>query len=222
MSSVKIIDSIPQLCLAIVAAQGVRIEPASVEFRDCCERIVKGVVEFGTVGGEHRQKSIRDLLRTGGYKPAGRGKPAQEYLFKTAEKDGRLPSIVNAVDLINVVSVSSGLPVSLLSADRIGDDVSIRFGTEGESYVFNSVEQTLDLKGLICVCAERDGRSIPMGTPVKDSQYAKVDEDDRNVVAFIYGSLRTVGKQELEHWASELSNGFRRWCSAEEVSYQLM
>src|SRR4051812_34943377 len=30
--------------------------------------------------------AVRDLLRVGGYKPAGRGKPASEYLAQSAER----------------------------------------------------------------------------------------------------------------------------------------
>lgn len=222
MITLTITDSIPQLCLAAVVARGICIEPASEEIQEYSDRIVQSVVDHGTVGGQLRQRAIRDLLRSGGYKPAGRGKPAQEYLMRTAERDRKLPAIFNAVDLINVVSLCSGLPISLLALDRVGSELSARYGREGESYVFNSAEQTIDLKGLLCICAEQQDRSIPMGTPVKDSQFAKVTSEDRDVVAIIYSSSRTAGRSELGHWSQELASRFQRWCGAVEIDQQVI
>src|SRR4051812_39279694 len=64
------------------------------------------------------KNAVRDLLRTGGYKPAGRGKPASEYLAQAAER-GDFPRISHIVDAINLVSFESGLPISLLDSERV-------------------------------------------------------------------------------------------------------
>src|SRR5881392_2583557 len=56
--------------------------------------------------------AVRDLLRKGGFKPTGRSKPASEYLLR-AVGDGTLSSINLAVDVCNVVSLHSGLPIDL-------------------------------------------------------------------------------------------------------------
>lgn len=222
MIAFKLGAQIPSFCAGIVEARGLRIQPSNDSIRRYCDRVTASVVEYGMVGGELRLRAIRDLLRTGGYKPAGRGKPAQEYLLRTAQKESRLPSIVNAVDLINVVSLCSGFPISLLSISRLGPEFSIRYGEQGESYVFNSAGQTLDLKGLICVCAEAEGISTPVGSPVKDSQLGKVTTDDTDVVAIVYGSLKTAGREEMQHWAGELAQRFQQWCDASEVSQQIV
>src|SRR6266550_2411654 len=56
--------------------------------------------------------AVRDMLRHGGYKPTGRGKPASEYLVRAAS-DGALSPINAAVDACNAVSLHSGLPISV-------------------------------------------------------------------------------------------------------------
>src|SRR6187402_2265772 len=61
--------------------------------------------------------AVRDLLRHGGYKPTGRGKPASEYLIR-AVTEGTLGSINAAVDACNAVSLHSGLPISVVDRDR--------------------------------------------------------------------------------------------------------
>src|SRR4051812_13679393 len=55
---------------------------------------------------------VRDLLRHGGYKPTGRGKPASEYLLKAAAEG--MTSINAAVDACNVASLHSGIPISVV------------------------------------------------------------------------------------------------------------
>src|SRR5687767_9011765 len=57
---------------------------------------------------EALRQSVRDLLRSGGYKPTGRSKPASEYLVRAAEQ-GALRSINAAVDVCNAVSLASGI-----------------------------------------------------------------------------------------------------------------
>ncbi len=62
------------------------------------------------------REAVRSMLRHGGFKPAGRSKPASEYLIK-AVSDGKLPPINVAVDACNVVSLHSGLPISVVDLD---------------------------------------------------------------------------------------------------------
>src|SRR5579884_1389529 len=59
------------------------------------------------------REAVRALLRQGGFKPTGRSKPASEYLLR-ADGDKSLSSINVAVDACNVVSLHSGLPISVI------------------------------------------------------------------------------------------------------------
>src|SRR5262245_51574744 len=63
------------------------------------------------------RSAVRALLRHGGYKPTGRGKPASEYLLRAAG-DGSLGPINAAVDACNAVSLHSGLPISVVDIGR--------------------------------------------------------------------------------------------------------
>src|SRR5262245_4957359 len=91
------------------------------------------------------RKAVRDLLRHGGYKPTGRGKPASEYLIAAAA-DGALGSINLAVDACNAVSLHSGLPISVVDLDLARPPVRIEIAKEGASYVFNASGQVIDLE----------------------------------------------------------------------------
>src|SRR5207244_5660329 len=99
---------------------------------------------------ENTRDAIRKLLRHGGFKPAGRSKPASEYLVK-AVGEGKLGSINVAVDACNVVSLHSGLPISVVDLDRARPPLRIGVAPTGASYVFNASGQTIDLAGLLCL-----------------------------------------------------------------------
>src|SRR5688500_15733629 len=70
-----------------------------------------GVAPLST--SETVKTAVRDLLRYGGFKPAGRSKPASEYLVG-AHAEGRWPAINALVDTCNIVSFHSGLPISIV------------------------------------------------------------------------------------------------------------
>ncbi|NLF69445.1 MAG: hypothetical protein GX575_10375 [Candidatus Anammoximicrobium sp.] len=205
---------LPGLTVALVEVSGAQIAAASDDLRQRCDQVARTVVEQGAAGGQTRRAAIRNLLRSGGFRPAGRNKPAQEYLLRTVAEQGVLPPICNAVDLINLVSLQAGLPISLVSLDRIGTSISLRIGAAGERYIFNRAGQELDVAGLLCLCAGQREDSEPVGTPVKDSMRAKVTEEDRHLLACVYASAEAVSAVELRRWADDLGNGFQQFCGA--------
>lgn len=217
MIEVTIESDLPGLTVALVEAHGVRIEAAGSELRNLCDVAAQAAARGGLAGGDARRQAIRNLLRGGGFKPSGRNKPAQEYLLRTATNEGTLPSISNAVDLINLVSLRSGLPISLVSVDRLGGQFSLRVGRLGEKFVFNRAGQELDVEGLLSICAAGASDFEPVGSPVKDSMRAKVMDEDCHLLACIYASSAALHREELSRWAEELAEGFRQFCGAGQV-----
>jgi len=152
--------------------------------------------------------AVRDLLRVGGYKPAGRGKPASEYLAQSAER-GEFPRISHIVDALNLASLESRMPISLLDADRAmegTDALVIRFGRAGESYVFNSTGQEIDIEGLVSV-ARQNGPAL--GNPVKDSMMAKTMDATTHIIAFIWGTRRVLDQVAMQRVCQRLGNLLR-------------
>lgn len=134
---------------------------------------------------------VRDLLRHGGYKPTGRGKPASEYLRQAIEK-GILSSINLAVDACNVVSFHSGLPISVIDLDRVAMPLSVALAPEGSEYVFNATGQTIKLDGLLCLF-DADG---PCANGVKDSQRTKTSDATTRTLSIIWGTVELEGQSD--------------------------
>lgn len=131
---------------------------------------------------EELRAAVRDMLRVGGYKPTGRGKPASEYLVRTAQEGG-VRSINTVVDACNVVSLHSGFPISVIDTDRASEPFRIGIAPDGTTYVFNASGQEIDVAGLVCLF---DGEG-PCGNAVKDAQRTKTNDNTRNTLSVIWG-----------------------------------
>jgi DNA/RNA-binding domain of Phe-tRNA-synthetase-like protein len=146
------------------------------------------------------KETVRVLLRHSGFKPTGRSKPASEYLIKAVEEK-RLGSINAAVDACNIVSLHSGLPISVVDLDRAVGPFRIAAADQGASYVFNASGQTIDLGGLLCVI-DAEG---PCANAVKDAQRTKTNEGTRRTLSVIWGSKNLPGRAaQAATWYREL------------------
>lgn len=200
----------PTLQLGVVVATGVQCAPSDellIEKILAAEALVR--VDAAAFP-EPVRKAVRDMLRVGGYKPTGRGKPASEYLVGTAREMG-LPRVNNLVDINNLVSLVTALPISIFDADHLGGEIAVRFGRLGESYQFNSSGQAMDLGGIPVVC--RSATDEPVGNAVKDSMLAKVDANTRNVTAVLYGS-RQLPPGHLAQAARQMAQLLTRYAAA--------
>ena len=148
------------------------------------------------------KSAVRDLLRHGGYKPTGRGKPASEYLVK-AVSNGKLGSINPIVDALNVVSLHSGLPISvvdLANCNFASGSLRVAIAPESSEYIFNTSGQTIKLDGLLCLFDDNG----PCANAVKDSQRTKTSDTTDSSLIIIWGT------NELSEHATKTDAWFRR------------
>jgi DNA/RNA-binding domain of Phe-tRNA-synthetase-like protein len=127
--------------------------------------------------------ATRRLLRHGGYKPSGRGKPSAEYLARAAD-EGTLSSINLAVDACNVASYHSGVPISVVDTARARPPYRVGIPDGDPRYVFNASGQEIRLGGLLCLF-DAEG---PCANAVKDSQRTKTSGATRATLSVLWGS----------------------------------
>ncbi len=144
--------------------------------------------------------AVRDLLRHGGYKPTGRGKPASEYLLR-AVAEGALAAINAAVDACNAASYHSGLPISVVDLDLAAAPFSLSIAPAGTKYVFNASGQEIDVGGLLCLC----DAAGPTANGVKDAQRSKTRGATTRTISVVWGA-RALGDRTARTvaWYREL------------------
>jgi DNA/RNA-binding domain of Phe-tRNA-synthetase-like protein len=150
--------------------------------------------------------AVRALLRHGGFRPAGRAKPASEYLRKALEEGWLGPDrgINLAVDACNAVSLHSGLPISVLDTERLAPPLHLRVGAPGEAYAFNPAGQVIEVAGLLVLC-DAEG---PCGSPVKDSQRTKTHEATTHTLSIVWGTRALPERTAaVEAWYRQLLEG---------------
>jgi DNA/RNA-binding domain of Phe-tRNA-synthetase-like protein len=140
------------------------------------------------------RQAVRDLLRRAGFKPTGRSKPASEYLANAVAGGTLGPeSAINlAVDAGNIVSLHSGLPISVVDLQRGRAPWHIAVAEAGASYVFNAAGQVIDVAKLLCL-HDADG---PCANAVKDAQRTKTTDETRETLTVIWGTRALPGRAE--------------------------
>jgi DNA/RNA-binding domain of Phe-tRNA-synthetase-like protein len=118
-------------------------------------------------------ESSKILATRSGYKALGkdpaRYRGSAEALLRRIISGKSFPQINAVVDIINLMSVESRLPVGLYDRDQIKGDVVFRVGRAGESYK-GIGKYDLNLEGLPVFCDEIG----PHGSPTSDSERTMV------------------------------------------------
>lgn len=208
---------LPQSTLRIgfLEAFNIKVKDSSEEYRQLIENETAEMLAPSYAYPDNMQKGIRSLLKSFGFHPSGRSRPASEYLFKDLVNRGSFNYINNIVDINNHISLKYKLPISVFDLDKSGYDLCLRVGAENEEYVFNKEGQILSLKKLLLV-AKKAGNAI--GTAVKDSQETKVFEPTNKIAFFIYSSSNLTSKEEMEKLLKEIERYLKSEAEATDVA----
>ena len=203
---------------ALVWALGIpscpKTESAPSHLSDLLARVLAAGERFLS---PERKAAVRNMLRFGSYKPAGRSKPSSEYLLAAA-LEGNFPLVNGPVDANNAVSLEWGYPASIFDLDLCGEALLLRRGLPGESYIFNPSGQRIDIKDLLCICRMDGDGWQPCGNPVKDAMATKTGESTRNVAAVVYAPS-VESRAGLDAAAERFAALLRTGCGAAEAGW---
>jgi len=205
----------PSVALACVTAEvlaGATPEGLDQELRDCEEKILKlaepkAVLEAGAI------LATRAAYKALGKDPA-RYRGSAEALLRRVIAGKGLPRIKNVVDVINLVSVESRLPVGLYDLAHVQGDILFRAGRVGETYK-GIGKYDLNLEGLPVFCDEVG----PHGSPTSDSERTMVTLETRKVMAIIISFGGTKG---LPEWGQATCSLLEKHARAREPAYEIV
>jgi DNA/RNA-binding domain of Phe-tRNA-synthetase-like protein len=191
---------------------GATPEPLERELRLCEEKIVK-LADPKSVLESEAILATRSAYKALGKDPA-RYRGSAEALLRRVIAGKGLPRINNVVDIMNLVSVESRLPIGLYDLAHVQGDIVFRAGRAGETYK-GIGKYDLNLEGLPVFC-DAGG---PHGSPTSDSERTMVTEATKRVLSIL---ISFGGTPELTAWADRMGALLKEHASARTVVIQLV
>ncbi|HXX13805.1 MAG TPA: phenylalanine--tRNA ligase beta subunit-related protein [Candidatus Eremiobacteraceae bacterium] len=162
-------------------------------------------------------ESPKILATRAGYKALGkdpaRYRGSAEALLRRIISGKGFPQINSVVDIINLISVESRLPIGLYDLANVMGDIVFRPGRAGESYK-GIGKYDLNLEGLP-VFSDAQG---PHGSPTSDSERTMVTAATRNIAAIL---VSFGGAEGLEASGQRMSNLLQRYAEARDMQFQV-
>lgn len=168
---------------------------------------VRGVLESAQIA------ATRAAYKALGKDPA-RYRGSAEALLRRVIAGKGLPQINAVVDVINLVSVESRLPIGLYDLAHVNGQIVFRAGRAGETYK-GIGKFDLNLECLPVFCDELG----PHGSPTSDSERTMVTEQTLQALAVI---ISFSGKEALELWTGRLAELLQRYASARETEISVV
>jgi DNA/RNA-binding domain of Phe-tRNA-synthetase-like protein len=201
----SILAAAPELALGCVRAR-VQTAPGSAALWDEMQAAASAALaDPAEPASRPPIAATRELYRRLGKDPSRyRGSP--EALLRRVRAGKELYRIHNVVDVINLVSLRTLLPIGLYDSAQLHPPLIFRRGEAGEAYDGIGKEQ-LNLDGLP-VLADAEG---PFGSPTSDSRRTMVTEDTTEVLAVVFG---VTGAGALQAAIELLGRLLERHCGA--------
>jgi DNA/RNA-binding domain of Phe-tRNA-synthetase-like protein len=161
-----------------------------------CEQAILRLTDPRSVLESPQILATRSAYKALGKDPA-RYRGSAEALLRRIIAGKSLPRINAVVDIINLVSVESRLPIGLYDLAHVQGDIVFRAGRAGETYK-GIGKYDLNLEGLPVFCDALG----PHGSPTSDSERTMVTSSTKQVLAII---ISFAGERGLNDWAHRLS-----------------
>jgi len=162
-------------------------------------------------------ESSRILATRAGYKALGkdpaRYRGSAEALLRRIISGKGFPQINTVVDIINLVSVESRLPIGLYDLAHVKGDIVFRAGRAGETYK-GIGKYDLNLEDLPIFCDEEG----PHGSPTSDSERTMVTPATRNIAAIL---VSFGGAEGLESSGQRMSVLLQKYADGKDIQFQV-
>ena len=187
--------------------------PALLAELDNCQEAILRLPEPRAVLESPQILATRAAYKALGKDPA-RYRGSAEALLRRVIAGKGLPRINAVVDIINLVSIESRLPIGLYDLAHVSGDIVFRAGRAGETYK-GIGKYDLNLEGLPVFC-DAIG---PHGSPTSDSERTMVTSETKKVLAVI---ISFGGKEGLDRWVQRMSGLFQRYADGQECTTELI
>lgn len=162
-------------------------------------------------------ESPKILATRAGYKSLGkdpaRYRGSAEALIRRIISGKSFPQINSVVDVVNLISVESRLPIGLYDLAQVKGDIVFRSGQAGETYK-GIGKYDLNLEGLP-VFSDAQG---PHGSPTSDSERTMVTSTTQSIAAIL---ISFGGAEGLESTCQRMATLLRKYAEGQDIQFQV-
>ncbi len=208
-------EKCPRAALGVLTATVVSTEtpPALIEAQRKCESHILALPEPRAVLDSSRITATRSGYKALGKDPA-RYRGSAEALLRRIISNKGLPQIGAVVDVINLASVDTRLPIGLYDLAKVNGDIVFRAGRAGETYK-GIGKYDLNLEDL-AVFADATG---PHGSATSDSERTMVTLETTRVAAIF---VSFAGADPLPEALQNLSNLLSQHAAASDIGTEIV
>jgi len=203
--------------LQIVCIQGSvsvgKSADALVQLLNACAAQLSSQITSPEIVSNSDIAATRDAYRSLGKDPS-RYRGSAEALLRRVTLGKALYFINNLVDINNLVSLESFLPVGSYDLARIAGEIVFRIGTSGESY--KGIGKDLINIADLPVFADDEG---PFGSPTSDSERSMITSSTRQFVMMI---ISFAGKADLNVPAERAIELVTNHANGSDLSFQMI
>jgi DNA/RNA-binding domain of Phe-tRNA-synthetase-like protein len=210
-----LLEHCPRVALGCVAAE-VQTHPTSASLDQqlhVCEENILKLPEPKMLLESSAIDATRKAYKALGKDPARYRGSAEALLRRVIARKG-LPRVNNVVDVINLVSVESRLPIGLYDLDQVSGEIGFRPGRVGETYK-GIGKYDLNLEGLPVFCDALG----PHGSPTSDSERTMVTLATKRVLGIL---VSFAGGQVLPAWMERMAALLAEHASAQTLATQVV
>lgn len=212
----RIVDVCPGMRVGLIRAN-VQNTPTGDELWQELELAARDVVSRYELLEINKRPAVAATRRV--YKHFGkdpnRYRVASEALCRRLIRGLGIYRLTTLVDLINLVSIRSGYPISALDADQLeGDSLSLGIGEEGEYYEGIGRGQ-LNIAGMPVYRDAKGG----VATPTSDEERTKITELTTRVQININGYAEEMPMAECVDWVVTL---LKKYAMATDIETQII
>ena len=193
-------SKVPALKLSCIECDVV-LQPKNDELWNLLEKKVAelaGILQVDEISSIPAISASRKAYKTCGKDPA-RYRLSAEALLRRVVNRGEIYQINNVVDVLNLVSISTGFSIGGYDAEKINGDVVFGIGREGEPYT-GIGRGELNISGMPVF---RDENSA-FGTPTSDSERTSVTSLTKRFLMIIIDYAATPLLDEATILAKDL------------------
>ncbi len=185
--------------IGVLAIKNARISPTEFAFEKEEKKVFATLAEqrsLETLKEEPVLRSFRDLYWRFNMDPT-KLRVASEALLRRIIRERNLWRINNAIDVINLASAETGLPISAWDAANVKGQVIVRTAKKGERFLRIGAEEPALCEGNELVVADQE-KILALGFATADCEQCKITVDTETVLVAIYATPAVSDSELLQ------------------------